>query len=149
MNKKSFFLGALTGIVLTLASIFIIYMVEQDSDDTSVQHFEKPVSYENKEETSFKVIQVFEDSALAQEALNKNSTSYIGNTVLILGENYYTNQIITIKNPLIFGTYSYISVNNTPMTVPVIDGDIIQRSDDPAHTHPMTVPVIDGDIIIE
>ena len=45
-------------------------------------------------------------------------------TVLILGNNYYCDQIVTIKNPQRVGTYSYTNKGGRPMTVPVIDGDI-------------------------
>ena len=125
MNKKSFFLGIVTGIILILAILLIVYAVTKASDDESIQYLEKPVSYENKIETSFKIFQVLEDAALANEVSYKGSNIYRGNIVVILGENYYTNQVITIKNPLMLGTYSYISIDDTPLTVPIIDGDII------------------------
>ena len=126
MNKKSFFLGIVTGIILILAILLIVYAVTKASDDESIQYLEKPVSYENKIETSFKVFQVLEDAALANEVSYKGSNIYRGNIVVILGENYYTNQVITIKNPLMLGTYSYISIDDTPLTVPIIDGDICE-----------------------
>ena len=53
MNKKSFFLGVLTGIVLTFVSLFVIGLVYQKSKDSTIQYLENPVSYENKKETSF------------------------------------------------------------------------------------------------
>ena len=49
---------------------------------------------------------------------------YYGNTVLILGENYYSDQIVTVKNPQRVGTYSYTTNGGMPKTVPVIDGQI-------------------------
>lgn len=56
MNKKSFFLGVVTGIVLTFAVLFVIVLVNQNSaDNDPVQYLENPVSYEDKTETSFKV----------------------------------------------------------------------------------------------
>ena len=48
---------------------------------------------------------------------------YLGNTVVILGENFYSDQVITINNPQRVGTYSYTNNGGIPMTVPVIDGD--------------------------
>lgn len=68
MNKKSFFIGMLSGIVLTIAVLFIIGFVSQkNNEDDAIQRLEKPVSYENKKETSFKVFQVIrEDAALAK-----------------------------------------------------------------------------------
>ena len=57
MNKKSFFLGVLTGIVLAFVGLFAIGLVNQNSSDP-IQYLEQPVSYENKTETSIKVFQV-------------------------------------------------------------------------------------------
>ena len=66
MNKKSFFLGVVTGIVLTFVALFVIGLVNQKSEDNDpVQYLEKPVSYENKTETSFKVFQVLGSAALS------------------------------------------------------------------------------------
>ena len=105
MNKKSFFLGVVTGIVLTFVVLFVIASVNQNSSDP-IQYLEQPVSYENKAESSFKVFQV------------------LGNTVVILGENFYSDQVITINKPQRVGTYSYTNKGGMPMTVPVIDGDM-------------------------
>ena len=126
MRKKSFFLGALTGIVLTLAVLFIIGLVNQNSaDNDPVQYLEKPVSYENKKETSFKVFQVLGKAALAREESERfeDEVYYLGNTVVVLGEDFYNDQVVTIKNPQRVGTYSYTTQRGMPMTVPVINGD--------------------------
>lgn len=124
MNKKSFFLGVLTGVVLTFVGLFIIGLLNNDS----VQYLEKPVSYENKKEASFKVFQVLDNAALATEASDGigDDVMYLGNTVVVLGENYYSDQIIRIKNPQRVGTYSYTTNAGVSMTVPVINGDIEQ-----------------------
>jgi len=125
MNKKSFFLGVVTGIVLTFATLFIIGLVNQKSEDNDpIQYLEKPLNYENKKETSFKVFQVLGSAALASEISNKEYKWYNGNTVVILGENYYSDQVVTVKNPMRVGTYSYTNKGGMPMTVPVIDGEI-------------------------
>ena len=127
MNKKSFFLGVVTGIVLTLATLFVIAIINKNSaDNDSVQYLEQPVSYENKKETSFKVLQVLGNAALATEASDKigSDVIYFGNTVLVLGENFYSDQIVTVKNPQRVGTYSYTTNGGMPKTVPVIDGQI-------------------------
>lgn len=127
MNKKSFFWGVLTGAVLTFAVLFVIGLVNQNSaDNDSVQYLEKPVSYENKKETSFKVLQVLGNAALAKEASDEigDDVMYHGNTVVILGENYYSDQIVKVKNPQRVGTYSYTNNGGMPMTVPVIDGEM-------------------------
>ena len=125
MNKKSFFLGVVTGIVLTLAALFVIAIVNQNSEGSDpVQYLEKPVSYENKKETSFKVLQVLGNAALATEVSNKEYKLYYGNTVVILGENFYSHQVVNVKNPQRVGTYSYTNNGGIPMTVPVIDGEM-------------------------
>lgn len=127
MNKKSFFLGVVTGIVLTFVGLFVIGLVNQNSSDNDpIQYLEQPVSYENKSETSFKVFQVLGNAALAEEASDKigKDVMYLGNTVLILGENFYSDQIVTIKNPQRVGTYNYTTNSGMPKTVPVIDGEM-------------------------
>ena len=127
MNKKSFFLGVVTGIVLTLATLFVIAIINKNSaDNDSVQYLEQPVSYENKKETSFKVLQVLGNAALATEASDKigSDVIYFGNTVLVLGENFYSDQVVTVKNPQRVGTYSCTNNGGMPMTVPVIEGEM-------------------------
>jgi len=117
-------LGVVTGIVLTFIGLFVIGLVNQNSSDP-IQYLEQPVSYENKTKTSFKVFQVLGDAALAREASDRigGDVMYLGNTVVILGENFYSDQVITINNPQRVGTYSYTNNGGIPMTVPVIDGD--------------------------
>lgn len=125
MNKKSFFLGVVTGIVLTIAVLFIIALANQNSEGNDpVQYLEQPVSYEDKTETSFKVFQVIGSAALASEISNKKYKWYNGNTVMILGDNFYSDQVVTVKNPQRVGTYSYTNKGGMPMTVPVIDGEM-------------------------
>ena len=125
MNKKSFFLGVITGIVLTFVGLFVIGLVNQNSEDNDPIHYlEKPVSYENKKETSFKVFQVLGNAALASEISNKKYKWYNGNTVVLLGENFYSDQVVTVRNPQRVGTYSYTNKGGMPMTVPVIEGEM-------------------------
>lgn len=125
MNKKSFFFGVITGVVLTIVVLYFIGSVNQDIDITyQVKYLDNPVSYEEKTETSFEVFQVLGNAALANERTDKKSTSYYGNTVLIMGENYYCDQIVKVKNPQRIGTYSYTNKGGRPMTVPVIEGEI-------------------------
>lgn len=122
MNMKSFFLGVIVGFVLAFASIIVIGIVGQGVDETDmVQYLEQPVSYEDKTETSFKVFQVLGKSALAKEISSKKLKWYDGNTVMLLGENFYSEQVVTVKNPQRVGTYSYTSKSDMPMTVPVIE----------------------------
>ena len=124
MNKKSFFLGFVTGVILTFGLLFVIALVNRNSGETDqIQYLEQPVSYENKSVTSFKVFQVLGNAALANEISNKEYKWYHGNTVMILGENFYSDQVVTIKNPQRVGTYSYTNNGGMPMTVPVIEGN--------------------------
>ena len=115
----------LSGIVLTIAVLFIIGFVSQkNNEDDAIQRLEKPVSYENKKETSFKVFQVIgEDAALAKEISDKELDMYLGNTVVLIGKDFYRDQVITMKNPQRRGTYSYMNNGGMPMTVPIIEGD--------------------------
>ena len=125
MNKKSFFLGILTGVVLTFICLFVIGLINQSSNETDpIEYLEKPMSYENKKETSFKVFQVLGHAALATEISEKELGIYCGNTVVILGENFYSDQIVNIETPQRVGTYSYTNNGGMPMTVPVINGSI-------------------------
>ena len=135
MNKKSFFLGLLTGVVLTFVTLLIIGLAVQNSNggnnelNDPIQYLEKPVSYENKQKTSFQVLQVLGNAALAREeseGYDDGDVLYYGNTVLILGENFYSDQIITIENPQRVGTYNYTNNGGMPMTVPVINGNSIE-----------------------
>ena len=125
MNKKSFFLGDVTGIVLTFAGLIVIGYVNQNEYDP-IQYLEQPVSYENKTETSFQVFQVLSNAALAREASDVigGDVMYLGNIVVILGENFYNDQVVTIDNPQRLGSYSYTTNAGRPMTVPVVDGNM-------------------------
>ena len=130
MNKKSFFLGVLTGIVLSFAVLFVIALVNRNSVATDpIQYLEQPVSYEDKAKTSFKVFQVLGNAALATEESDRigGDVMYLGNTVMILGDNFYSDQVVTIKNPQRVGTYSYTNNGGMPMTVPVIEGNSISK----------------------
>ena len=126
MNKKSFFIGMLSGVVLTIVALVVIAFVRQkNNEDDAVQRLEKPVSYENKKITSFKVFQVIgEDAALAKEISDKELDMYLGNTVVLIGKDFYSDQVITIKNPKRIGTYSYTNNGGMPKTVPIIEGEI-------------------------
>lgn len=129
MGKKIliYIAGVVTGVILTVGVLFVIGLANQNSTDNDpIQYLEQPVSYENKTETSFKVLQVLGNAALATEASDKigGDVMYYGNTVLVLGENFYSDQIVKVKNPQRVGTYSYTTNGGMPKTVPVIDGDM-------------------------
>ncbi|WP_424041824.1 VPDSG-CTERM exosortase interaction domain protein [Prevotella pallens] len=116
----------LSGVVLTIVALFVIGFVRQkNNEDDAIQRLEKPVSYENKKITSFKVFQVIgEDAALAKEISDKELDMYLGNTVVLIGKDFYSDQVITIKNPKRIGTYSYTNNGGMPKTVPIIEGEI-------------------------
>ena len=114
-------MGVVAGIVLTFAALFVIGLVNQNN---SVQYLEKPIGYEDKTETSFKVFQVLGKAALAMEISNKEYKWYNGNTVVLLGENFYSDQVVTVKKPQRVGTYNYTNNSGIAMTVPVIDGEM-------------------------
>ena len=47
----------LSGVVLTIVALVVIAFVRQkNNEDDAIQRLEKPVSYENKKITSFKVL---------------------------------------------------------------------------------------------
>lgn len=125
MKLKYFLLGLVSGIALTFVGLFIAGAVIQKSDDAiNIQYLDKPLNYENKKETSFKVFQVLGNAALASEISDKELNLYGENTVIILGEDFYSDQVVVVKNPQRVGTYSYTNNGGIPMTVPVIDGNI-------------------------
>ncbi len=127
MNKKSFLLGVLTGCILTFVIFIAIgYIKQYHSESDPIQYFEEPKSYENKQETTFKVLQVLGKAALANEVSSEEFDLYMGNTVVILGGNFYSDQIVTIKAPQFIGTYSYTTNGGMPKTVPVIHGEIVE-----------------------
>lgn len=127
MNYKSFFLGIFVGVVLTILAAIVISASSDNSESVDpIQYLEKPLTYENKVETSFKVFQVLGNAALANEVSDKRLDMYLGNTVLILGENFYNDQVLTIKTPMRIGSYEYTTQSGRPMTVPVIDGSSIE-----------------------
>ncbi len=126
MDLKSFIIGMLSGIALTIVGVFFLAFIGlQGSKDDNIQFLEHPVSYENKKTTSFKVFQVIEkDKALANEISNKEYKWFNGNTVVLVGDDFYSDQEITVKNPQRVGTYSYTNKADIPMTVPVIKGEV-------------------------
>lgn len=117
IDKKSFLWGVLAGVVLTFAFLTVYGDCQKSSD--KIEYLEQPVSYENKEEATFRVFQVLGNAALATELPGWLD---LGNTVVILGKNFYTDEIVTIKNPQRVGTYSYENNGGRQMTVPVIKG---------------------------
>lgn len=127
MNKKSFIFGAVTGFVLAFIVLIVIGVWVQNSEKNDpIQYLDSPMSYENKKETSFKVLQVLGDKALAKESSDtiQDDVMYLGNTVLLLGDNFYNNQVVKVKNPQRVGTYNYTNNSGMQMTVPVISEEM-------------------------
>lgn len=124
IDNRSFCFGFITGGITNLM-IFVLlsfFFTRYSADHSPIQYLEKPVSYENKKEASFRVIQVMDpNTALAHEGeyLTVGAT-----TVVLLGSDFYSDQIVTVKNPQRIGTYSYVSGGGLPMTVPVVKGDV-------------------------
>ena len=114
MDLNSFIIG-----------ILLAFIGLQGAKDDSVKYLEKPVSYENKKETSFQVFQVIrKDAALASEISDKERKWYHGKTVVLVGDDFYSDQEITVKSPQRVGTYSYTSKGGLPMTVPIITVEV-------------------------
>ena len=126
MDLKSFIIGMLSGIALTIVGVFFLAFIGlQGTKNDSIQFLEHPVSYENKKVTSFQVFQVIDkNTALANEMSNKEYKWFNGNTVVLVGDDFYSDQVITVKQPQRVGTYSYTNNGGIPMTVPVIKGEI-------------------------
>lgn len=122
MSIKSCLLGFVVGIIFTVSVVGVLVFFSSDDTDP-IQYLEQPISYENKTKTSFKVIQVLGNAALAKEISNEKYGWYNGNTVMILGENYYDDQVVSVKDPQRVGSYSYTNKLDIKMTVPVIAGD--------------------------
>lgn len=44
--------------------------------------------------------------------------------MVLVGDDFYSDQVITVKQPQRVGTYSYTNKGGMPMTVPVIKGEV-------------------------
>mgnify|MGYP000869809834 CR=1 FL=1 len=73
---------------------------QQETKNDAIQFLEHPVSYENKKVTSFQVFQVIDKStALANEISDKEYKCFNGNTIVLVGDDFYCNQVIAVKRP--------------------------------------------------
>lgn len=130
MDKKSFIFGVICGIALTLVILIFVSFCQQRSrsmtDEDSFKMFEVGTSYEKKMKTSFKVFQVFGDYSLANEFSEYigDNAYYDGNTVLLCGTSFYTDQVVVIESPKIVGTFSYETKGGRRLTVPIVEGEI-------------------------
>ena len=116
-NILIFVAGIITGVVITFA---VAYIISKGTTQQEIKYLEQEINYEGKKSTSFKVFQVLDNCALANE---KSEFDYFGKTVLLKGNNtaFYSDQEIRVKNPIQVGIYSYKNQRGMEMTVPVID----------------------------
>lgn len=133
MGKKIliYIAGIITGVILTFGVLTIIDANKNQYED-GISYLKTPINYENKKSTSFKVIQVLGNAALANEVSDKRYKWYSGTTVLLLNGQFYCDQVIELDNPKQLGTYSYqtkemlvfgTTVGGEMKTVPVIDAN--------------------------
>ena len=124
-NILIFIAGIITGVVLTFVVAYTISKGNTSEDryttEQEIKYLENEINYEGKKSTSFKVFQVLDNCALANEYSGYGN--YFGKTVLLKGNNtaFYSDQEIKIKNPIQVGIYSYKNQGGMEMTVPVID----------------------------
>ena len=121
-NILIFVAGIITGVVITFA---VAYIISKGTTEQEIKYLENEINYEGKKSTSFKVFQVLDNCALANEYSDQigQHTLYYGKTVLLKGNNtaFYSDQEIRVKNPIQVGIYSYKNQGGMEMTVPVID----------------------------
>lgn len=119
MKKVLIFIaGVVVGVILTFVVLYMYTQGQDAEDNKDLVYYEQPKSYENKKTAKFKVFQVFDDAALAKESSGYDM--FLGTVVLLLGEEFYTDQVVEINNPQIIGTYSYMTKDERPLKVPVI-----------------------------
>lgn len=79
-----------------------------------------PIPFEDNKNARFEVFQSLDGYALARAGENHSfGWTYFGAVVVLVG-NYYDEQIVKIKNPMIVGRYTYTSNDKMERTVPVI-----------------------------
>ena len=122
----AYFLGILTGIVLTIgASIIIAKSQGEDPSSNGISMFEK--RGQAMTEGSFKIFQTLDDKhALASGVSNEEYGCYMGITVMIIGnenDHFYDDQIIKKTSGKKFyqvGTYKYQTKSEDFKTVPIV-----------------------------
>ena len=122
-----FFLGVITGIILTIGAMFFIYASHEANEENNISMFSTPGETLNLK--SFEIMQVLPNgSALAQSSEKAKSqyTFYSDPIVMLLpvdGSSYYDNQIIEVPAKKVVrqvGTFKYTSKAGLDKTVPVI-----------------------------
>ena len=120
-----FFLGMITGCVLTIAALFYVAKVYNASGDSGLTLYEQPVRTINS--YSFEVLQVLPNgNALAYTEDPDRRGSYTSPVVLLLADessHYYDEQIVKIpkgKSARQVGTYQYGTNGGMQRTVPAV-----------------------------
>lgn len=120
-----FFLGMITGCILTVAALFYIGMVYSAGGDSGLTLFEQPAGTINS--YSFEVLQVLPNgNALANSEKPDWRESYTGPVVLLLADensHYYDEQIVKVskgKRARQVGSYQYQTNGGMHKTVPVV-----------------------------
>lgn len=120
-----FFLGMITGCVLTIAALFYVAKVNGAGGDSGLTLYEQPVGTINS--YSFEVLQVLPNgNALAYTEDPDRRDSYTGPVVLLLADessHYYDEQIVKVpkgKSARQVGTYQYETNGGMHRTVPVV-----------------------------
>lgn len=95
-----------------------IYSLKSNNDGLpyGTKKLSTPIPFEDNKNARFEVFQSLDGYALAHARENR---TYYGAVVVLVG-NYYDEQIVKIKNPMIVGRYTYTSKNEMEHTVPVI-----------------------------
>lgn len=120
-----FFLGMITGCVLTIAALLYIAKVQNVGEDSGLTLYEQPVGTINS--YSFEVLQVLPNgNALANSENPDWRESYTGPVVLLLADensHYYDEQTVKVpkgKSARQVGTYQYQTNAGMHKTVPVV-----------------------------
>ena len=121
-----FFLGMLTGSVLTIAALFYVAKVyNSEGEVPGLVLYEQPAGAIDS--YSFQVMQVLPNgNALAGAESPTYRASYTGPTVLLLADessHYYDDQIVKVPKGMSarqVGTYQYETNDGMHKTVPVV-----------------------------
>ena len=121
MNIKSFVIGILAGIALTIAGILVYGRIAKANNPYKerFEFLDHPVSYEGEKDVFLHVIQVINDST-ALAADGPLAIPGYDKPVALLGRDFYDGQNIHVKYPRRVGTYRYFNKDKEPMTVAVI-----------------------------
>lgn len=108
------FISHISKVIFALTFTLISFSVVQ----AQVSFYEKPIKYEGKRKTSFKVFQTLENGALAFEISDPWLNIYTGKVVYLIGDKFYDGMIIKVKKPFQDGVYKYITKDGDIKTVP-------------------------------